>query len=136
MLNTSKAIDYHINLKELLGINNAIIQAKLMSISAYNIKNDIYHFQLHLSVLETNTVSRYMKSVQIKIIDELKNQYLKNRLEQGDKGGGFGEIRTLGRLLYTTFPRLHHRPLGHETIKEEHDYSLFALDVLESRPLF
>ncbi len=31
--------------------------------------------------------------------------------------GGFGEIRTLGELLHTTFPRLHLKPLGHETLK-------------------
>ena len=29
--------------------------------------------------------------------------------------GGAGGIRTLGRLPYTRFPSVHHRPLGHHS---------------------
>ena len=45
--------------------------------------------------------------------------------------GGLGEIRTHGRLPYTTFPRLHHRPLGHETKFKTRLYKNFFVSLLK-----
>ena len=78
----------------------------------------------------------------------LKGKVFSDKCLKAPIYGGSGEIRTHGRKIYTTFPRLHHRPLGHRTIlfvfliprykfsDALGTHSAFSSDIFSSKSLF